>query len=97
MAAAPKYKVYDAHGEYIGCVKYLEDAAVLVGICGRGAGAKVKAHHTLVLWTEGIDGEAADSYDEAASIMGQRERLANRDRYLQQYGVLPEDDRKGTL
>jgi len=66
MAASPQFKVYSASGEYIGCVKYAEDAAVLVGICGGGDGAKVKWQHSKVVWTQGVDGDAAESYDAAA-------------------------------
>lgn len=89
MAGSPQFKVYDANGEYIGCVKYAEDAAVLVGICGRGDGAKVKWQHTKTVWTQGEDGDAAESYDAAAETINGRLAQYQRDSYVRNTGRQP--------
>lgn len=73
MAATPKYKIYTSENEYIGCCKYLEDAALFV--CSLGAGATVRDGHAKrhIIWTEGAeDFSAIDSYDGAAEIMRKR-------------------------
>ena len=72
MAASPRFKVYTECGEYIGCLKRLEDAAYLVGLYGHGA--TVRDGHSLkhAIWVQGTDGEAADSYDAAAEVMRAR-------------------------
>lgn len=81
MAAAPKWKVYMA-GEYRASVKLLEDAAILVA--GLGEGAEVRFSHSKkwVVWTEGAEEfSAADSYDNAATIMHERcQRLLSKKR-----------------
>jgi hypothetical protein len=64
MAASPRFKVYAADGEYRGSLKYVEDAAALVALLGRGA--TIRDGHRKVVWTEGVDGDAADSYDTVA-------------------------------
>lgn len=70
MAQSPKLKIYNSAKEYIGCVKYFEDAAALVSI--QDDGATVRYGHTRVLWTQGVDGNAGESYDGAAEIMRAR-------------------------
>ncbi len=72
MSGSPKFKVYNPSGEYIGCVKYAEDAAALVALYGDGA--KVKYQHSKVLWHEGQESiGAGESYDEAGTIIRTRE------------------------
>lgn len=72
MAAAPKYKIYTpAHG-YIAACKFAEDAAALVAIQGDGAEIRDIDHRT-VLFKQGTDGDAGESYDAVAEIV--RERL----------------------
>jgi hypothetical protein len=82
MAQSPKYKVY-RDKEYIGCVKYAEDAAALVAIQDNGS---VRLGHSFVLWNEGVDGNAGDSYDVAAEKMREREHEANAKAYAKAYG-----------
>ena len=76
MAASPPYKVF-RDGEYVASVKYLEDAAAIVGMSGEGG--VVKYGHNKVIWTEGSEElEASESYDGAAAIMQARvDKLRN--------------------
>lgn len=69
MAQSPKYKIYKG-AEYVGCVKDATDAAVLVAVQENGT---VRLGHKRVLWTEGADGFAFDSYDAAAEKILERE------------------------
>lgn len=70
MASSPPYKVF-RNGEYVASVKYLEDAAALCSVSGKGS--VVKLGHSKVIWTEGEEEiDAGDSYDEAADIMQRR-------------------------
>lgn len=72
MSASPPWKVYRA-GEYVGSLKYGEDAAALVSI----AGGEVRYGHKLVVWREGEEEFlAGESYDKAAEIMNQRVNAA---------------------
>lgn len=71
MAASPKYKVYSHEREYMGSVKYAEDAARLVS--GMQDGATIRIGHTWIVWTEGTDGEAGASYDEVRELVHRRE------------------------
>lgn len=77
MAESPKYKVYRGK-EYIGCVKDATDAAVLVSVQTDG---EVRLGHSFVLWREGKDGCAGESYDTAAEMILQREREVNQRSY----------------
>lgn len=70
MAQSPKYKVYRG-SDYIGCVKDATDAAVLVSIQENGT---VRLGHKRILWTEGVDGSAGESYDAAAELILSREQ-----------------------
>lgn len=83
MAASPSYKIY-REKEYIGCAKYAEDAAAMVGV----SGGVVKYEHRLILWREGKEHiSASESYDEAAEIMQQRLATANREAYNKAYNI----------
>lgn len=74
MAASPRFKVYSASGEYIGCAKYAEEAAALVAL--RGDGATVRLDHKHVVWTEGQEDQSAgESYDYAAGVMYERQAV----------------------
>ncbi len=68
MAASPRFKVYDADGEYVASFKYLEHAACLVAGIG-GAGTTIRDRHATILWTEGSEEfPAAESYDGVAQV-----------------------------
>lgn len=71
MAASPKYKVYDAHGEYQASVKDIESGACLMGMYGDGA--TIRLGHRVILWTEGAeDRPAGESYDHVAIVAFER-------------------------
>lgn len=69
MASSPKFKVYRG-GEYVAACKHAEDAAALVAV----SGGEVRYGHgaSSVVWREGEDGHAGDSYDGAAAKMQER-------------------------
>lgn len=67
MAGSPRYKVYSPEGEYIGCTKHPSDAAALAAL--RGPGTTIRDGHQKVVWTEGADGDAAESYDVVAETV----------------------------
>lgn len=67
MAGSPRWKVYSASDEYIGSCKYLEDAAALCGM--RDNRATIRDGHRRIVFTQGIDGNAGDSYDDTREIV----------------------------
>ncbi len=69
MAASPMWKVYDASGKYQAACKEPEACACLMGLYG--AGATVRVDHSWIVWREGDDGCANDSWDFAARFMHQ--------------------------
>ena len=64
MASSPVWKVYTPGGEYTASFKHPEDAAVLVAFLGDGA--TIRHAHKLTVWKQGVDGDAAESYDAVA-------------------------------
>lgn len=73
MAGTPRYKVYDADGTYIAATKEVEHAAMLLaGLNSSGATIRDGHRRADVLWTDGVDGVAGDSFDEVAILAGQR-------------------------
>lgn len=84
MAASPKFKVFDKHGEYLASCKRPEEAAVLMAFLGEGA--TIRDGHMVkdVVWREGAEEQsAAVSYDYVAEIV--EERVA---RKLHEIGVV---------
>lgn len=70
MARSPRWKVCDATGEYVASFKHVEDAAVLVASYGDGTTIRDgKGRGRPVVWTEGHDGKAGESYDYVAEIV----------------------------
>lgn len=68
MAGAPVYKVY-RDGKYVAACKHVEDAAMLVA--GHD-GATIRHGHTFIVFTEGVDGRAGESYDAVYDIVNER-------------------------
>ena len=87
MAGSPRFKVYSSANEYVASIKYLEDAAAFVAIQGPGATVRNGHAKKATIWTEGITGNAYESYDYAAKVM----QLAidkQRAEYRRQYEAL---------
>jgi hypothetical protein len=72
MAASPRFKVYTPSNNYVGCVKHPEDAAVLVNAYGPGATIRDGHRKRDIVWTEGVDGDAGESYDAVAELVWNR-------------------------
>lgn len=64
MAASPQWKVYTPQGEYVASTKHTEGASLLMSLYGTGA--TIRFDHRKVVWTEGVDGAACQSYDYTA-------------------------------
>jgi hypothetical protein len=66
MARSPELKVYDSAGIYQAACKEPELAAAVVSVLGEGA--TIRHGHSVkdTVWTEGVDGLAAQSYDQTA-------------------------------
>ena len=87
MGSTPQFKVFTAANEYVASIKYLSDAAAFVSVLGEGATVRNGHAKKATIWTEGITGNAYDSYDEAAEVM----QLAienQRAEYRRQYAAL---------
>ncbi len=63
MAATHDWKVCNSDGEYVASFKHPSDAASIVSFIGEGATIRHKHARSAILWTEGKDGSAAESYD----------------------------------
>lgn len=66
MAKSPDWKIYDSYNEYQASCKNLLRAIQIATLFEDGA--TVRYGHKIVVWTEGSDGRAADSYDDALEI-----------------------------
>lgn len=70
MAASPRWKIYNALGRYVGCMKDLEDCAKVV------AGMEdwtIRDGHKKIVWTEGSEEVwAGESYDRLSEIVWTR-------------------------
>ena len=66
MAGSPCLKVYDAHGKYMAACVQFEAAAAVVSLYGDGA--TIRYHHGPIIWREGTDGHAGESYDHVAIV-----------------------------
>ena len=60
-ARYPSWKVYSPVGRYVGATHIASDAAALVAAYGEGA--TIRWGHKLICYTDGVDGDAGDSYD----------------------------------
>lgn len=63
-------------GQLLGVTQFAEDAAALVSVVGTDGivihNSETGINPSLVLWIEGVDGWAGESYDEAAALMNKR-------------------------
>ena len=62
MAAAPRFKLYDRHGNYLGALKACEDCAAVIA---NYPGGTVRDGHRKkdAFFTQGETGDAGESYD----------------------------------
>lgn len=72
MSGTPRWKVYDGDGLYVAACRYIEDAAAVVGGHDDGSTIRDGAHNRRIVWREGKDGHAADSYDDVAATVNMR-------------------------
>ncbi len=70
MAGTPRWKVYDKDNKYQASCKEPEAAGAVVALYG--GGATIRDGHTKVVWTEGTDGWAGESYDAVALLVYDR-------------------------
>jgi len=82
MASALVWKVYSG-GELVASTKFAEDAAAVVGNTVRGA-VRVDGR---VVWRDGRDGHACESYDAAAAVMIERRQANTWARYARLTGL----------
>ena len=68
MSGTPNWKVFTPHGNYIASCKLPEDAAAIVASYGEGAQIRFGHAKKDTAYTDGIDGNAGESYDEVAQI-----------------------------
>lgn len=59
----PGWKVYSPSGTYVGATYLAEDAGALVAAYGEGATIRWGHSKARLVWTDGVDGYAGDSYD----------------------------------
>jgi hypothetical protein len=78
MASTPRFKIYSAAGEYLAATKYVEEAAAVVALQGQGATIRDGHERKHVVWTEGVDGEAFESYDNVCEMV--HFRITGKDR-----------------
>ena len=74
MGASPKWKIYDAAGHYVASCKEPEAAACLMTLYGPGATIRWAHSWQSVVWQEGHDGTAGESYDHVAETCIARTR-----------------------
>ncbi len=73
MAATPKLKVYNAHGEYVAAFKHAEDAAAFVAMAGPGVTIRDGYGKKDTVWHEGKEAQsAAESFDFVAKVVADR-------------------------
>lgn len=73
------YRVFDRDGTYRGSAPHAEDAGMLLaGLAFGDGGETIRGAGDRILWTEGADGMASESYDAVAEVVATREEAARR-------------------
>lgn len=67
---SPQWKVYDAENKYVASTKDTEGASLLMSLYGTGS--TIRLDHKRIVWTEGKDGNASESYDQTAIKIQER-------------------------
>lgn len=70
IPSAGRWKVYTPGNDYVASTPDVIAALVLVDFFGPNS--TVREGHERVVWTEGVDGEAADSWDDASRVISGR-------------------------
>lgn len=71
LGGSPKWKLYNAEGEYIAACRYVEDALMLMAF--NGDDSTIKFDHRTLVWTEGKEEiRASESIDRAVAIVDER-------------------------
>jgi hypothetical protein len=70
MNKKDRFTVYDEDGVYQATVREEEAAAVLVAFFGNGS--TIRDMNDTVVYTQGVDGDASESYDKVAVIVWDR-------------------------
>jgi len=79
MATSPEFKIYGPGGEYEAACKHAETAAAICALLGNGT--KIRWCHRHILWTEGKDGLAGESYGVVAHTVHARIAQINQAAY----------------
>lgn len=82
MAGTPRFKVFSPDGEYVASAKTPEVAAMVVGGLDGGV-IRDSSTNGPIVWTDGRDGFAGDSYNYVAEVVWQRIREAANKRFAQ--------------
>jgi len=72
MASSPALKVYDSNNNYVGSAKEVLGASVMVAVYGEGSTIRIGHSKKSILWTQGTDGDATESYDSTGLKMAER-------------------------
>jgi hypothetical protein len=70
MPVSPKWKVYTPEKNYVASVADTEGASLLMDLYGDGS--TIRLGHKIIVWTEGKDGQASQSYDQTANKIQER-------------------------
>ena len=71
MAASPRWKVYTVSGIYLASFRHTGHAAMFVASLYE-QGTTIRDGHKNIVWTDGEDGWASDSYDAVATKVRSR-------------------------
>lgn len=66
---APQWKIFDQTGLYMGSLHEPTDAAFVIANYSKGAQVRFGRDPQDTVWTEGVDGEAGESYDVTVALM----------------------------
>ena len=92
MSGTPRFKVYDASGDYQAACKEIEAAAALMGFYGDGATIRDGHKAADIVWVEGAEQQPAfESYDYVAEVASKQIRERNIKSFMKAYGKTREE------
>ena len=65
----PQWKIFDQTGLFMGSLHDPTDAAFVIANYSTGAQVRFGRDRQDTVWTEGVDGEAGESFDVAVALM----------------------------